>query len=1447
MAFTITNDGTSRLLNTAGGTAGSYYFLNEIAPGTKLDPGTTYAGGEITSFGSSFANVSLANVELQKFQTGATIANILPAATGAFISAAGSWRNSTAGVEYYVARIINNAFTIVSHFNTSEAEVVADRHSSVVGRVPTLGNPYNIQNQTLPANSQYFQVNDFIITLFQGNRPGLFHVTGANAITSTAVDGVDYVHASIDAAYTSPDVIFTGDSNGTGVNFNATYFGKAGSEIKITSGVELKLDSTRGTYIGKDFNYTRQNTTNSATSDAHINIESGGTLTITGDIDTKPTGMILLSDNISQGSSDSGTNTIQVEGGTLDISNTTLVLGARIRTHGGTIKIRDCNIEFRLKSPTNKASNIFISGTAANIIDIDGLSISGGGDGFWPDAPNITYTNIKRVSVVEADVAWPIGANTQQLYTIEDLITPLPTEANANTIDVPFWSNGIAQSTYFETYRTIIVNRSKNGSDVNVGELQASTAANVFASNKGMVHIHNEFDVLCTNVDGTPLQDDIIYIRDVDDDARPNKDGDLTYGLWGNTLNVDKTYGGNFAAGKTTSTGKLPFAFKILLAVAYRATGESRTTRRPVAASPADKANISPTDNTMSYRGANGDNSDEFDVALYKYSKVFDFERVIMKDLTATTGTGVRPVVLERIRADDPDIVETDEAVVDAYTEVNNLDQIYDRLKLLKKSNLDLPTKGSLFAERTGDEITLVSGWNLVLGTAVATKDPIVDEASKTITMKAGPVISQGTVYKSLRVTGNLSITGTYFSTTNQNSTDVINCTGTITQADTFERIRYTFTQANAAGVIEMEYIGTDGIYRTIPVSGVSSTTTDGTATDFASKFIHPNVLSPATGLVGGVNLPAFGYKVTKTGSTVTFEDTFARHRGHPRGGLIPVFLESAGGATSATFTTDNYVRGGVNTIGSDSMLMADNTRIWSRFNDVVKDSQLYKGNTAAAVLSFGYTGPNVVPLAKAPTTAHFYVTHRTRKKLSILNQTVATPQVISATSPLFDFPALTTLQVATNAQSLLTAGSLVVGNADIAMNLDVTADDLVAAIHIHDTTHPSETSALAALNFANKSVRLDRRVDIGNGLTISEGTSVTSVDFSGTGIQFFRGNGNSRVEVGSLSDAVAYKKVNLTGDSVPAVVNVFVKKTDGTVPANSGVTNGNYQEFLRAGFDDTGVQVKLAAWGYNTRVVTTNLNDSLPINSSLTANTNVSTAVPGAAKRAGVNISTVTGTPSEKVEVTATAGVVNVQDLIDVIEYHKVETPGTFDWVGSIKYTSGSNTADSFIIDGLVVELKKNLDAQDRYVELENSGVTQSTFTGGVADFVWTNQREEGVFYISTTILDDQGNDISAETAVLFYTDPATTRNSYNAASGLIGGRVTANKITELYKPETAANLNTARWPSGLGRVTTATVVAVVQTRGGNLFLQEVTLLHRIKENPFVVNLIVDTDEISS
>ncbi len=163
---------------------------------------------------------------------------------------------------------------------------------------------------------------------------------------------------------------------------------------------------------------------------------------------------------------------------------------------------------------------------------------------------------------------------------------------------------------------------------------------------------------------------------------------------------------------------------------------------------PRGQQNVFPYD--IDFRGkTNSLGVDDFDIHFWSYNHQY------LMGTENLRGTGVLQISNKLFA--DGNVSEVNQSVVDNYTEINNLDQLYDIAKSVKvrNENIEYPSVDKLIIEADGDRLNL-GNINLVVDDNALSAFEL-DKSNTTITIKTSVLIA-GDRFKSLETLGTLSL-----------------------------------------------------------------------------------------------------------------------------------------------------------------------------------------------------------------------------------------------------------------------------------------------------------------------------------------------------------------------------------------------------------------------------------------------------------------------------------------------------------------------------------------------------------------------------------------------------------------------------------------------------------------------------------------------------------------
>lgn len=233
-------------------------------------------------------------------------------------------------------------------------------------------------------------------------------------------------------------------------------------------------------------------------------------------------------------------------------------------------------------------------------------------------------------------------------------------------------------------------------------------------SSTGTVQIKKEVQPKLVDASGNAIQGAVVFIRDTDNGNRTDGNG--------YTFSTDKTYT------ETTDANGQTQVFEVLTGVVNEPSYD---------ASP-----------DWDYRSKNGNTDDEFDLHFWHYQKVYSSSTQELK--------GLNTLSFDWILFDDTNLSETTKATVDAYTEIDDLDKLYDRAKSWKvdSANLEHPSIDALLISVSGATLDL-DDHDLVIDASAASAFA-VDKTNKKITIKAS-TLAMGNTFTAIKTTGTIS------------------------------------------------------------------------------------------------------------------------------------------------------------------------------------------------------------------------------------------------------------------------------------------------------------------------------------------------------------------------------------------------------------------------------------------------------------------------------------------------------------------------------------------------------------------------------------------------------------------------------------------------------------------------------------------------------------------
>jgi hypothetical protein len=313
--------------------------------------------------------------------------------------------------------------------------------------------------------------------------------------------------------------------------------------------------------------------------------------------------------------------------------------------------------------------------------------------------PGQPIKNVRGIQNPFTVMTYGLPTGTDQLITYEDY------QGEGNDADIAF-----IDSSY-----TDVINAS-DGSATKVGLFKGfSTGGD--ARHRGLVKMYKDLQFNFKNVAGTGIENVRYFVRDTDNGNRQN-----------NSFSNDAD--DNVYSGLSVASG-LTALQRILLAVVNKS----------------DSVYAHPLPSTyFDYRNKNGDDSDVFDLHFWHYNYLYS--------VTSPPLKGVSSLLIDWTLFEDTNVSESNVALVQAYSSIASLDQLYDRAKAWKVelANIEYPSVDSQVVTGAGTALDL-NDQNLVID-ATALSAFSVNTNTNTITIKAGAMDCSSENFTSLTTTG---------------------------------------------------------------------------------------------------------------------------------------------------------------------------------------------------------------------------------------------------------------------------------------------------------------------------------------------------------------------------------------------------------------------------------------------------------------------------------------------------------------------------------------------------------------------------------------------------------------------------------------------------------------------------------------------------------------------
>ena len=310
---------------------------------------------------------------------------------------------------------------------------------------------------------------------------------------------------------------------------------------------------------------------------------------------------------------------------------------------------------------------------------------------------NLTANNLKLVKYAMTMIGTPIQFDGYQPSHAENGISFSSSSSSSeyvfrnysgggrgNRLDLGLWASRKGKIINSSDGTNVIIEKHKAGNVSSIGTWQ----------------ITKEISPTILDVNGSPIQNVKMFIRDTDNGNRTDGNG--------YNFTDDRTYFESTDASGIISTTEV-----LTGAVNHLTSGSVVFDRR----------------------SKNDDTNDEFDILFYHYNKVLSKSIQKLK--------GIDELIFEWTLFEDTNISEQDPTIVATYTTIDDLGQLYDYAKYwkqLNETNIEIPTLNELLVKNESSILDL-GDYNLVAD-ATASSVFIVNNGTKTITVKSNTILN---------------------------------------------------------------------------------------------------------------------------------------------------------------------------------------------------------------------------------------------------------------------------------------------------------------------------------------------------------------------------------------------------------------------------------------------------------------------------------------------------------------------------------------------------------------------------------------------------------------------------------------------------------------------------------------------------------------------------------
>lgn len=409
---------------------------------------------------------------------------------------------------------------------------------------------------------------------------------------------------------------------------------------------------------------------------------------------------ILQQQQNSWGNTGSASN-LNVNNGTLHIKGATLETDGRMMVNGASATFILDHGKIIFQQPYSSEGGIWFRQENAGSFIRNGI-IEGGSLQTFNGS-----ISIDGITIINAPFGFIFGAATPEIFEIRKY------SSVGNEADIPFWSrsNGALQTDGFVARQINMIN-----TDLGTGLKVKGEGATY---SYGTIVLFQEYKVAIKDLNGNPIVGGVHYIKSTNNGNRLADDR-FANGRF-NSINFNQAF---VNTGVSDSNGEYEGTYNqdpslntsVIVGEYVRLNTDGATS-----------GTVNTGSNQPRKRGKN--DTDVFDVHFFAYGYLPATQEVSFKSLDVLD--------VERVLFADNNISQTDKSIVDAYTEIETLDKLYDGSSSWKVDNVadEYPTTDSPMIAVAGSTLDLGSQ-NLVID-ASASQAFVVDTSTNTITLKA--------------------------------------------------------------------------------------------------------------------------------------------------------------------------------------------------------------------------------------------------------------------------------------------------------------------------------------------------------------------------------------------------------------------------------------------------------------------------------------------------------------------------------------------------------------------------------------------------------------------------------------------------------------------------------------------------------------------------------------